>query len=72
VFYLSIFTYILFLKNKSLNEPHTVARAYNWFRKRHIKAFFAEVNSNSLREGALSLMQVNRVVKFINLNYQNH
>ena len=42
---------------QDLNDPENQTEAYKWMQKRNVKSFYTEVNSNSLRQGAVSLMQ---------------
>lgn len=54
-----VINFIILFQNKNANQiNNSSARAYNWLRKRRIKGFYTEVNSESFRQGALSLMQV--------------
>jgi len=43
--------------HQDLNDPENQTEAYKWLRKRNVKSFYTEVNANSLRQGAVSLMQ---------------
>ena len=46
-----------------LNDPDNLTDAYEWINKRRIKSFFTEINSASLRAGAISLMQATGIGK---------
>ena len=46
-----------------LNDPDNLTDAYEWINKRRIKSFFTEINSTSLRAGAISLMQATGIGK---------
>lgn len=64
IFISNSYTYIYLQDKERFEQPSSTDIAYNWLRKKRMKAFYTEIKSNSLRNGILALMQVCLVFLF--------